>query len=95
MRRTASSVPVALRCPNCGHQLLTADMPVAVLPAVIPGPAALARLLGVKEAAKQLGISRSTLYGLLGRGELRPIRVGRRVLISITELERFVGEGSS
>ena len=47
-------------------------------------------LLGVEEAAVMLGIGRSTLYGLLRRGELRAIHIGRSTRLTMAELERYV-----
>jgi excisionase family DNA binding protein len=41
-----------------------------------------------KEAAEMLSISVSSLDVLIGRGMLRAIRKGRRVLVHRTELER-------
>ena len=43
----------------------------------------------IPEAAQAIGIGKSTLYGLINNGELRTIRLGKRVLIprdSILEL---------
>lgn len=37
--------------------------------------------LSVEHAARLIGVSRSTVYRLVRDGELRAIRVGRRVLI--------------
>ena len=45
------------------------------------GPRTPDRLYDVGEAATALGITRSTLYGLIGSGELRSCKVGRRRLI--------------
>jgi excisionase family DNA binding protein len=47
------------------------------------------RLSAKKEAAKSLGVSLRTLETLIALGELRSIRVGRRRLIPIAELDRF------
>jgi excisionase family DNA binding protein len=38
----------------------------------------LERLLTIDEVARLLGISRGSVYGLVRRGELTPIRVGER-----------------
>ncbi len=43
------------------------------------------------DAAKVLGIGRSTLFGLLARGELSARKLGTRTLITAAELERYVG----
>jgi excisionase family DNA binding protein len=42
------------------------------------------------DAAKVLGIGRSTLFNLLARGELTARKLGTRTLITATELERYV-----
>lgn len=39
------------------------------------------RLLSIEEACEATGLSRTSLYGALRRGELRSIIVGRRRLI--------------
>lgn len=44
----------------------------------------------VPEAAERLGVSRSTLYELIGAGEIQAIRIGAAVRIPSIELERFV-----
>jgi excisionase family DNA binding protein len=49
------------------------------------------RLHGVKEAAEILGISVYTVRSYVRQGKLRPVRIGRRVLLQEAELERFVG----
>ena len=46
-------------------------------------------LYSKKEAADLLGISLRTVDNLIGRKELAVRRVGRRVLVPFTELERF------
>jgi excisionase family DNA binding protein len=46
--------------------------------------------VGRTEAARLLSISLRTLDSLLGRGELRGRRVGRRVLFPVEELQRFL-----
>lgn len=54
------------------------------------------RTVDVPEAAKIIGISRGACYAAVRRGNLRAIRVGRRWLIPIVELERLLaGNGSA
>ena len=48
-----------------------------------------ALLLGVKEAARELGIGRDTAYRLVRDGRLRVVRVNGRSLIPRSELEEF------
>lgn len=45
-----------------------------------------------EEAARVLAISRSKLYQMLARGELRSIRIGRAARIPATELRRWLTE---
>ena len=37
-----------------------------------------------------LGVGRTTLYELIGRGLLHPVHIGRSLRIPVAELERFV-----
>jgi excisionase family DNA binding protein len=45
---------------------------------------------GVNDAAKRIGVGRSTLYQLIRDGQLRSIRVGRRTLIPDEDLRRII-----
>jgi excisionase family DNA binding protein len=47
-------------------------------------------LLTPIEAAEVLGISRTTLYGLMKDGTVRRIHIGRSARISYAELQRYV-----
>lgn len=48
-------------------------------------------LVGVRDAAHELGVGRDTAYQLVREGRLRAVRVGRRrLLIPRTELAAFV-----
>lgn len=47
----------------------------------------------IPKAAAFSGLSRSYLYMLMDRGELRYIKVGRRRLIPRADLVRLLGEG--
>jgi putative molybdopterin biosynthesis protein len=49
-------------------------------------------LLRIEDAARVLKLSRTTVYDLLRRGELRIVRVGRAVRIPRSEIERFARE---
>jgi len=86
------TVPLIARCPRCQRELLSADLPVDLVRRPIE-PAAATRLLNMRDVADRLGISRSTVYALVGRGELRVIRIGRRVLVPAPELKRFIQDG--
>ncbi|MDP9329992.1 MAG: helix-turn-helix domain-containing protein [Actinomycetota bacterium] len=47
-------------------------------------------LLGVRDAAHELGIGRDSAYALVREGRLRHVSVNRRILIPRTELAAFV-----
>ena len=49
-------------------------------------------LLTLSEVEAELKLSRSTLLRAIGRGDLKPIRIGRAVRIPSTEVDRFVRE---
>lgn len=49
-------------------------------------------LLPVDVAAARLGIARTSLYHLIGRGEIRAVKAGRRRLIPDTEVDRWIAE---
>lgn len=46
--------------------------------------------LRAEEVARILGLSRNTIYKLIGSGELRSVLVGRRRLIPVAECEAFL-----
>lgn len=49
------------------------------------------RAYPLSEASELLGgISRRTLYDMEDRGELRMVRIGRRVFVPASEIERLV-----
>jgi len=50
-------------------------------------------LFSIAEAAQKLAISAWTIRAHLRRGAIKPVRVGRRVLIPRKELERLANEG--
>jgi len=49
-------------------------------------------LKSVEETAELLGISIWTVRAYIRDGKLRPVRLGRRVLLAEKELERLVAE---
>jgi excisionase family DNA binding protein len=65
-------------------------MAEAVRTEAASGPATPDRLYSVDEAASHLGIRRSLLYDLIGRGDLRTIVVGRRRLVPAASLSEFI-----
>lgn len=46
--------------------------------------------LSISEAAAALGVGRSMIYVLIGSGEIRPIKIGRRTLIPIESIDSFM-----
>jgi excisionase family DNA binding protein len=48
------------------------------------------QLFDVNSAARLLSISPWTVRSYIHQGKLRPVRLGRRVLLEEAELERFV-----
>ena len=49
-----------------------------------------ALLLTPEEAARLLRVGRTTIYGLIKTGELRPVHIGRSCRLARAELERYV-----
>ena len=47
-------------------------------------------LLGIEDVQRALGIKRSMVFSLLQRGDLASTKIGRRRLVPVTALERFV-----
>ena len=47
-------------------------------------------LVGVKDAARELGIGRDTAYQLVRDGRIRAVSVGRKRLIPRSELAAFI-----
>jgi excisionase family DNA binding protein len=51
----------------------------------------IALLYSVADAARLLGIGKSTLWGMISRGEISTRKIGMRTLIHRQTLERFAG----
>jgi excisionase family DNA binding protein len=49
-----------------------------------------ALLMTPEEAARVLRVGRTTIYGLIKVGELRPVHIGRSCRLARAELERYV-----
>ena len=49
--------------------------------------------ISVDEAARRLGIHRTTAYAAVKRGELPHIRIGDRILIPLPAFEKLLKEG--
>ncbi len=47
----------------------------------------------VVEAAEEIGVHHLTLRKAIARGEIRAVRVGRRIVIPQAELDRFLQGG--
>lgn len=46
----------------------------------------------IPDVCRRLGIGRSTVYELIGAGQIKTIKIGQRTLIPESELRRFVAE---
>jgi excisionase family DNA binding protein len=65
------------------HTNPASTAPVAVHPAP-------ATAVSIPVACDRLGISRSLLYRLIERGQLRPVKLGARTLIPVSEIARLL-----
>jgi len=63
----------------------------------IKSPGGASRRLAYKlnEVAQILGVSHSTVRRAIARGDIRPLRAFRHILVSTAELERFVADKSA
>jgi excisionase family DNA binding protein len=52
------------------------------------------QLLSVFDAAKRLGVSTCTVRRLITLRSIVPVRIGRRVLVSESEIQRIIIPGS-
>jgi len=48
----------------------------------------------VLEFAEAVHVSRTTAYGMVARGEIRCVKVGRKIIIPDTEISRFLQRAS-
>ncbi len=46
--------------------------------------------VSVPEAGRILGLSRMTVWRLIAKGKIRPVRDGKRTLFTMTELRSYV-----
>jgi len=53
------------------------------------------RLISQKEAAEYLGISYWTVRDMVFRGDIPHIRIGRRILMDIKDLEEYIKKNKS
>ena len=50
------------------------------------------KTVSVTEAARQIGIGRNLAYEAIRRGEIPSIKIGKRLLVPVTALERMLAE---
>jgi excisionase family DNA binding protein len=62
---------------------------------VDPGPKSRRGTLSVAQAAEELGVSRSYAYELIHEGILPHLRLGRRIVIPVSALDRMLDAASS
>ncbi len=51
------------------------------------------RLLGVEDAAKYLGVQKSTMYSWAWRRKIPSVKMGRRLLFDREDLDRMIEAG--
>lgn len=56
--------------------------------------AAVSQLIGVEDGAKMLGISTPTLRIYAYKGKVASVKLGRRLLFEVSELEQFIAENT-
>ena len=59
-------------------------------PKSIPAPPLTKLVYGITEVSKILGIGRTTIYYLMKEGKLPYVKLGRRTLIPVRELQVFL-----
>lgn len=60
----------------------------------IPRPPVEPDLLSMVEVSQRLNVSRTTVWRLAKRGDIRTVRIGSRTLVPRTELLRLIGGGA-
>ncbi|MGY2702553.1 helix-turn-helix domain-containing protein [Nocardioides sp. HB32] len=60
----------------------------------IPRPPIEPDLLDQAEVARRLNVSRTTIWRLAKRGDIRTVRIGSRTLIPRSELRRIIDSGT-
>jgi excisionase family DNA binding protein len=50
--------------------------------------------VSIPDAARAIGIGRTTIYQLIAAGRLHPIKIGRRTLIPVSSIQRYI-EGAA
>lgn len=46
--------------------------------------------IGIQDAVRMTGLGRTTIYKLIGKGRISPVRVGGRTLIKRTDIQRLL-----
>lgn len=52
-------------------------------------------LKSINEASEMLGIGRTKLYQLIGESQISTIKIGKRTLIHVDEIKRFISSISN
>ena len=52
------------------------------------------RVLSIREAAKTCGLSRATLYRLIGRKKLATLKIGSRRLVPVAAIDALLSGGA-
>jgi excisionase family DNA binding protein len=71
------------------------DNPTRPLPPIVHhrrarGQKAMPRLLSIKQATFELGISRTCLYELIATGNLKTVKIRRRRFVTVEAIEEFI-----
>ncbi len=59
----------------------------------MPIPLGEKRLISVEEAAKYLGVQKSTIYSWAWRRKIPSVKMGRRLLFDQEDLDRMIAAG--
>jgi excisionase family DNA binding protein len=49
----------------------------------------------IEDAATALGVGRTLIYKMISEGQLTSVKVGKRSLIAVSELDAFLARGGS
>jgi excisionase family DNA binding protein len=85
-RRRGATASEGARCQSLALSVPSPKTSQSVLPAAKADP----RAFSVDEVARRLGVHRLTVRAAIGRGDLRAVRLGRRVLVPCSALETFL-----